>query len=133
MNKQIAIIGGSAAGLYSALLLARKRAQVKLFEASGEMGSDARTLIVTSRFKDLLATVGATVPTHEIHHFELFTDGRFATISLQDPDLVIERSALIHSLATQAQKAGVELLRRNAFQGLDGGGPVTVQDIPEWG
>lgn len=122
MGKNIAIIGRSAAGLYLALLLAQQRARVKLFEASGRMDTEPRTLIVTSRFNELLSRVGATVPFHQIRRFELFTDGRFTTISLQQPDLVIDRAALIEALAEKARQAGVAIHGTSAFLGLEGNG-----------
>src|SRR2546430_8128519 len=41
-----------------------------------------------------------------IRRFELFTDGRCAQIALKKPDLIVERSRLIASLAQEVQQAG---------------------------
>ena len=118
MTREVSIIGGSAAGLYTALLLAENGVRVRLFDAAEQIASPSRTLIVTKYVQDLLGTVGKDVIRNEIRHFELFTDGRFATISLQQPDLVLERSMLIRHLAAKAQAAGVEVLTGRSFLGL---------------
>jgi flavin-dependent dehydrogenase len=55
---------------------------------------------------------------NRIRHYELFADGRFATISLGRPDLVIERSELIRQLATRAQASGAEILTGRHFLGF---------------
>ena len=52
MRKEIAIIGGSAAGFYTALLLAEQGGKVRLYEASEEVAPADRTLIVTKLFRD---------------------------------------------------------------------------------
>jgi flavin-dependent dehydrogenase len=52
--------------------------------------------------------------------FELFTDGRSASVSLQRPDLIIERASLICSLAAQAEKAGSRTLLGQRFLRLEG-------------
>jgi len=118
MTKEVAIIGGSAAGFHTALLLAEKGCHVSLFETEDQIAPFSRTLIVTKYLQDFLGPVGEGVITNRIRHFELFTDGRFATISLQHPDLVIERSRLIRDLAAKAQAAGVEVLNGRSFLGL---------------
>src|SRR6202034_2723730 len=66
---------------------------------------------------------------NEIRRFELFTDGRSATISLKHPDLIIERRILIQGLAEEAQQAGatVELGRR--FHALHSTGRGMVLEI----
>ena len=118
MTKEVAIIGGSAAGFYAALLLAEKGSRVSLFEAEKQIVPPSRTLIVTKYLQDLLGLVGKGAIVNKIRQFELFTDGRFATIPLQHPDLVIERSRLIRDLAAKAQAAGVEVLTGRSFLGL---------------
>jgi flavin-dependent dehydrogenase len=55
---------------------------------------------------------------NRIHRFELFTDGRVAEISLRQPDLVIERSKLLHELTTQAKKSGAKIFTGQRFLNL---------------
>ncbi len=104
--KTITVVGGSAAGLYAAGLLAEAGAHVDVIERSETLAPLPRTLIVTSRMRELLGPLGEPSILNRISRFELFTDGRAAQIELTDPDLIIERSTLIRTLAGQAEKAG---------------------------
>ncbi|HXH06272.1 MAG TPA: hypothetical protein VNI83_06745, partial [Vicinamibacterales bacterium] len=78
-----------------------------------------RTLIVTSRCRDLLGPIGERAVVNEIRRFELFTDGRAAAITLARPDLVVERAALIRELARDAQEAGATLVLGRRLRGLE--------------
>jgi digeranylgeranylglycerophospholipid reductase len=110
----VAVVGGSAAGLFAASLLARRGVSVRVFERVETLEPVARTLIVTQHMRSLLGRAAEGSIVNEIRRFELFTDGRAATITLKHPDLIIERRALIQGLAEEAQRAGasVELGRR---------------------
>ena len=108
-HRQVAVIGGSAAGFFTAYLLARAGRNVQVFERAEQLDPTPRTLIVTSRMRDLLGPVGERSVVNEIRRFELFTDGRAATVPLQRPDLIIERASLIRGLAEQAQQAGAQV------------------------
>ncbi len=66
----------------------------------------------------LLGSVADPSVINKINRFELFTDGRSATVPLQEPDLIIERSILIRSLAEQAQQRGACLELGRRFSGL---------------
>jgi flavin-dependent dehydrogenase len=107
--ESVAVVGGSAAGLFTAYLLARGGRDVQVFERSANLDAKARTLIVTSRMADVLGGLGDKAIVNRIQRFEMFADGRVATVTLQRPDLVIERSTLIRELADHAQAAGVRL------------------------
>src|SRR6202140_1012787 len=96
--RQVAVIGGSASGFFTASLLARAGCSVEVFERSEELDPTPRTLIVTSHMRTLLGEVGERSIVNEIRKFELFTDGRTAHIPLDRPDLIIERSRLIQGL-----------------------------------
>lgn len=54
---------------------------------------------------------------NQISGFELFADGRVASVPLEQPDLVIERSTLIRQLAQQASDAGAQLRLGRRFTG----------------
>jgi len=126
----VTVIGGSAAGLLTAGLVARAGRPVRILEASEALSPAARTLIVTSRMRDLLGPASERSILNEIRRFELFTDGRSAEVSLARPDLIIERSRLIHGLAEQAQNAGAQLQLGRRFLNLeanDDGLAVTVE------
>ena len=120
LPKKIAVVGASAAGLYTAAMLARRGLQVQVLERSPALEPISRTLIVTRHLRQLLGAVAEPSIVNEINRFELFTDGRSATIQLAKPDLVIERAALIRSLAQQAQVAGAQIGFGRKFVKLEG-------------
>lgn len=114
----VAVIGGSAAGFFAAYLLARKGVPVRVFEQSEHLEAPERTLIVTRRMNDLLGAAGKSSIVNKVRRFELFTDGRAATIDLAQPDLIIERAKLIRSLAEHARGAGAEIHLGRSFRSL---------------
>lgn len=118
-RKKIAVVGGSAAGLYAASLLARSGAGVEVFEQAERPDPLRRTLIVTSRMREILGAAGEPSVLNEIHRFELFTDGRVAKIQLERPDLVIERATLIRSLIDSARTAGAAVQFGKRFNSLE--------------
>lgn len=122
MTHDVVVIGGSAAGFFTAFLLARKGLRTRVFEAADRLDPTPRTLIVTSRMRDLLGAVGEHAVVNEIRRFELFTDGRVATVPLRRPDLIIERSRLVRSLALQAEAAGAQVLLGRRFLSLEANG-----------
>src|SRR5579863_1709943 len=116
--QSIAVIGGSAAGLFTAALLARRGFPVKVFERIDALEPEARTLIVTNHMRGLLGRAAESSIVNEIRRFELFTDGRAATISLKNPDLIVERRALIQGMAEEARSAGATLEFGKRFRSL---------------
>jgi len=122
MRKEIAIIGGSTAGLFTAGLLAERGMSVRVFEAAESIDPPPRSLIVTKYFQDLLGPIGDDAVINKIRRFELFTDGRAATISLSDPDLVIERNKLMKGLAERAEGCGARILTGRRFLNLEADG-----------
>ena len=125
-TKNVAVIGGSAAGFYTAYLLANQGVQVRVFEAADSIDPVPRSLIVTEYFEDLLGPIGRKSVIHQIRHFELFTDGRAATITLTRPDLVIERKTLIKELAKKAEACGAKIFTGKRFLDLKpNGGHLT--------
>src|SRR5580704_10214741 len=109
-NKSVAVVGGSAAGLLTASVLARQGVGVRVYERIETLEPAERTLIVTNRMRTLLGRAAEGSIVNEIRRFELFTDGRSATFELKQPDLIIERRALIQGLAEEARRAGAGLV-----------------------
>lgn len=118
MSKDVAIIGASAAGLLTAKKLADHGMAVKIFEASKQIDSTRRSLIVTDHLPKVLGPLYQSSLVNVIHRFELYADGRVAEISLNQPDLVIERSKLLSELEAQAKQSGVEILTNQRFLNL---------------
>ncbi|HWX38328.1 MAG TPA: NAD(P)/FAD-dependent oxidoreductase [Candidatus Sulfotelmatobacter sp.] len=133
-SPQVAVIGGSASGFFTASLLARAGCAVELLERSDQFDPTPRTLIVTNHMRSILGRVGDRSVVNEIRKFELFTDGRSAQVPLNKPDLIIERSRLIRDLAEDAQGHGAKVSFGNRFVGLQSNGNglrVGVERTPE--
>src|SRR6202051_1098895 len=122
IGRQVAVIGGSASGFFTASLLAKAGCSVNVLERSEQLDPTPRTLIVTSHMRTLLGKVGEASVVNEIRKFELFTDGRAAQVSLQRPDLIVERSHLIRDLAQDAQSQGAKISFGNRFVDLQSNG-----------
>ena len=118
MSEDIAIIGGSAAGFYAAYQLAKKGLGVRVFEAKRALDPTPRTLIVTSYLSGLVGSLCEDSVVNKIRNYDLYADGRFASVSLRHPDVVIERSTLIRGLAERAQASGAEIHTGRRFLDL---------------
>ena len=117
-SRSVAVVGGSAAGLFAASLLARRGVKVRVLEAAETLEPPARTLIVTPHMRSLLGASAERSVVNEIRRFEIFTDGRVATVPLKHPDLIIERRTLIQGLAEEARRAGASIETGKRFHGL---------------
>lgn len=126
---KIAVVGGSAAGYFAASLLARRGASVRVFERNEVLDPLPRTLIVTQRMREILGAPSERSVVNEIRRFEIFTDGRFATVPLKNPDLIIERNTLIRSLAGEAQRTGAQLEFGKRFHSLQPNSGGLVLDV----
>jgi flavin-dependent dehydrogenase len=114
----VAVVGASAAGLFAAYLLARAGRPVTVLERAGRLEPQPRTLIVTCHLRELLGALADGAVVNEIRRFELFADGRVATVGLHRPDLVIERARLIQNLARASAAAGAQIRLGQNFQAL---------------
>jgi len=118
MTKNVTIIGASTAGLLTAKKLADHGMAVKVFEASKQIDSTSRSLIVTGHLPKLVGSIYQNSLVNVIRRFELYADGRVAQISLKQPDLVIERSKLLNELEIQAKQSGAEIFTNHRFLNL---------------
>src|SRR6202046_3262930 len=128
-KQRVAVVGGSAAGLFTASLLAREGVSVRVFERIETLEPEERTLIVTDRMRRLLGRAAERSVVNEIRRFELFTDGRAATVTLKHPDLIIERRTLIKCLAEEAQQAGATIELGRRFHALHANGRGLVLEV----
>jgi flavin-dependent dehydrogenase len=115
---EIVVVGGSAAGLYTAARVAQGGRPVRVLESRPALEPATRTLIVTSHFRKQVNGAANASILNEIRKFELFTNGRSATVALSKPDLIIERSRLIRGLAEEAAQAGAQFEYDTRFLGL---------------
>ena len=105
----IDIVGGSAAGLFAAYLLAREGKRVRLFDANDVLNAASRTLITTSQLTEVLGFFPREAVANQIDRIELFSRQRSVTVPMRQPDLVIERAAVVRLLARKALEAGAEI------------------------
>src|SRR6266850_588763 len=117
-EREVIVVGGSAAGLFTAASVARGGRRVRVLESKPQFEPAARTLIVTDHFRSQMGVSARESIINEIRRFELFTDGRSAQVALRKPDLIIERSLLIPALAREAQQAGARLSFDTRFLGI---------------
>lgn len=115
---EVIVVGSSAAGLFTAANVARGGRTVRVLESKPKLEPAPRTLIVTHHFREQMGCSASESIVNEIRRFELFTDGRSAQVALTKPDLIIERSRLIRSLAREAEQAGAKLAFDTRFQGI---------------
>ena len=116
--REIVVVGGSAAGLFTAAKVASGGRPVRVLESLPTLDPSPRTLIVTNHFRQQVNGAAGASIRNEIRKFELYTNGRSATVSLREPDLIIERSRLIRALAEEAGHAGARLDYDTRFLGL---------------
>jgi digeranylgeranylglycerophospholipid reductase len=121
-KEQILVVGGSAAGMYTAARLAEAGKPVCVLESRPTLEASERTLIVTDHFRNQISAKAKSCILNEINRFELFTNGRSAHFSLKRPDLIIERSRLIRSLSEEAGQAGATIEYDTRFLGLSANG-----------
>jgi flavin-dependent dehydrogenase len=105
----VEIIGGSAAGLFAGYLLAREGKRVRLFDANDVLNVDSRTLITTRRLTEALGFFPNEAVVNRIDRLDLYSPRRSVSILLANPDLVVERAAVVRLLARKAIDAGVEI------------------------
>jgi flavin-dependent dehydrogenase len=117
-KKEIVVVGGSAAGLYTAARVAQGGRAVRVLESKPKLEPATRTLIVTDHFRGQVNGAAGASILNEIRRFELFTNGRSAVVALKKPDLIIERSRLIRALAKEAEAAGAQFEYDTRFLGL---------------
>src|SRR5580693_4114355 len=70
LSKTVAVVGGSAAGLLTASVLARQGVGVRVYERIETLEPAERTLIVTNRMRTLLGRAAEGSIVNEIRRFE---------------------------------------------------------------
>lgn len=106
---EIAVIGASSAGLLAATLLAQQGLEVVVFEQQRRFRPCRRTLIVTPALYRVLPWDPEPAVLHHTPWMTVATEDQEVTIKLQEPDVIIERQALLYWLWEKAQQAGVRV------------------------
>ena len=128
-DEPVVVVGASTAGLFAAYLLARSGVPVRVFDAVDELGPPTRTLIVTSRISAVLGFVPSEAILHRTPRVELFAPASAASVELHEPDLIVEREALVRLLAEKARRAGAEVHPGCRFVGLEPTGDGLVLSL----
>lgn len=115
----VAIIGASTAGLAAAELLARAGRHVGIFERQPSLHPARRTLIITPYLTSVLDNIPPTTIIHRTRVISVVTPAAHRDITLQEPDLIIERAAFTHFLAQRVADAGVTISYGHRFQKLN--------------
>lgn len=118
MNFDVVIIGASTAGLYVGERLARGGKKVAIFERQKELKPARRTLIVTPLLRKVLGALPDEVVLHEIDSIAVASSNREMIIPLKEPDLIVERAALIRWLSLKFKTAGGKLFLNHRFEKL---------------
>jgi flavin-dependent dehydrogenase len=132
-DQEVLVVGGSAAGFYTAAQIARGGKRVRVLESMRALQPAPRTLIVTNHLRTQLGAAANDCVLNEIRRFELFTDGRSAQVALAKPDLIIERARLIPSLAREAQQAGAKISLDTRFLSLSANGKGVRLEVESGG
>ena len=89
------------------------------YEGNETLDPLPRTLIVTSRLRQVLGFVPTEAVVNQVHHIELISHSGSAQVTLRQPDLIVERQNLIRLLAERARQAGAEIVSGQRFIGFD--------------
>lgn len=114
----VVVVGASSAGLFAAQLLARAHIPVHVYERTPVLDPRPRTLIVTPEVERVLGYSALPATVNVVHTLDLCTTTKSVPISLDEPDLVIERTELIRMLARNAEAAGATLHFGHTFTAL---------------
>jgi len=118
-ENKVVIIGASTAGLFAAYLLAKERIPVQLYDEHESLSQPPRTLIVTSKLSEALGFVPPEAILNKVKRIELISAHQHSLVTLQEPDLVIERQRLIELLAKKADEEGAEIYPGFRFLGFE--------------
>jgi flavin-dependent dehydrogenase len=116
MKGDVAVIGTSTAGLYSAAKLAEKGLDVAVVEKNSRLDQNRRTYIVTPALKRVLPELDPSLILNRITTMAVAAGGSEVRIELSEPDLIVERLDLRRKLISRVQELGVEIYWGLEFQ-----------------
>jgi flavin-dependent dehydrogenase len=118
LDFEVIIIGASAAGLYTAELLAKKGVDVALFEREGVVDPQRRIYIITSGLERVMDEIPYGNVKHQVSAYAVETKNEQVTIPLAESDLILERNEIRQTLAKRACQAGADLHLGFTFEGF---------------
>lgn len=117
-----AVIGASSSGLFAAYLLARAGKRVAVFEQHTNIAPSRRTLIITPHLRRVLPIPFDRAVLNVTPVMAIASPNAQADLHLAEPDIIVERGALIHLLRERAEEAGVEIFTGHKLVGLEADG-----------
>jgi flavin-dependent dehydrogenase len=121
-REQTTVVGASVAGLYAAYRLAAAGHPVRVYEAQHDFSPDARTLIVTPAWLDLLDFDPQEAVLNRTRVFELISPSASVRIPLSEPDVILERAAFLRLLTRRVRELGGQVTLGHRFTGLEENG-----------
>ena len=115
----VVIIGASTSGLYAAVQLSRAGKRVAVFDRKRKLNYLRRTLIVTSEVSEILPQLPSVAAPHKTGTLRLQALGSTRMVSLQKPDLIVERSQIALWLLSQSKAAGAQICSGYRFSGFE--------------
>lgn len=106
MPYDVVIVGASSAGLRAGELLAHAGQVVHVYDEHATLAPARRTLIVTPRLLEWVDPLPPGAFLHRVYTVVLASPQAQAEVRLRQPDLVVERAALVQAFARRAQEAG---------------------------
>jgi len=119
MKFDVVVVGASIAGLHAARRLARSGKSVAVFDRQAELNPARRTLIVTPELRRVLPDIPEEAVLHQTGRIKLSSPNATGEVSLRDPDLIVERAAIIRWLFREAVDAGVTMHLGHRFLGFE--------------
>ncbi len=101
MHFDVVIIGASTAGLHAAEKLASAGKKVAVFDRQKELRPARRTLIVTPEIRKVLKGLPPEAILHQTGTVVFVSPQLSAQVSLQDPDVIVERAAITRWLLSR--------------------------------
>src|SRR5438876_3637997 len=80
-DREVIVVGGSAAGLFTAARVARGGRSVRVLESKPQFEPAARTSIVTDHFRNQMGVSARESIINEIRRFALIPHGRSAQVA----------------------------------------------------
>ncbi len=113
------VVGASSAGLFAAYLLASEGQRVAVFEQHREIAPARRTLIITPHLRRVLPFPFDDAVLHTTPIMAVAGPTTSREIHFVEPDIIVERGALIRLLLEKAQRAGAEVILGRKLVGVE--------------
>ena len=116
MEFDAAIVGSSTAGLYAASLLSEEGKRIAVFEREKQIDPERRIYIITPGINRVWDSYPDSLILNKIQNIEISGNQTKKLISLNAPDLIMERKMITNILFERAKAAGVQFFPNMEFK-----------------